>query len=114
MANVREIKGKRGTRFEVRVRLKGFKTSRVFRTKAEADSYGMRMEADILCDKYVEHDLLGDITMRAFLERYDKETTPSKRGARQEHGRIRQLLKHPLAGTEQSDRSKGPIFPLCV
>jgi len=97
MASIRAIRGKKGTTYEVRIRRKDYTVSRVFDTHAEAEAYGFRVEADMVADKYIAHDPLSAITLGQLLERYKESVSPTKKGERQEVGRINQLLKHPLA-----------------
>jgi integrase len=97
MASIRAIKGKQSTSFEVRIRRKGHSRSRIFTSRTEAEAYGMRVESDMLEDRYVHSQPLASVTLADFLTKYSKEVTPGKKGRRQELGRIRQLLSHPLA-----------------
>ena len=63
MATIRAVRGKKSTNYEVCIRRKGVSRSRVFKTPLAAEEYGMRVEADMLGDKYVAHDPLADLTL---------------------------------------------------
>ena len=97
MATIRPVHGKKGINYEVRIRRNGVSRSRAFKTRVAAEEYGMRVEADMLGDKYVAHHPLAEQTLGTLLTRYSTSKTPKKKGARQEQGRIQQLLAHPLA-----------------
>ena len=97
MATIRAVRGKKSINYEVRIRRKGVSRIRVFKTRLAAEEYGMRVEADMLGDKYVAHDPLADLTLGSLLTRYSTSKTPKKKDARQEQGRIKQLLAHPIS-----------------
>jgi integrase len=80
----------RNGRWQVRVRLAGQPTrTRTFPTKAEARAWA-RQEVERVAPAPV------GLTLAGALERYEREITPLKRGARQEIGRLRALAQRPI------------------
>jgi integrase len=80
---------KRGASWTVRVRKAGVNRSATFRTKAEATYWASQLENEITLGK------LGKEPDRPFsdlIERYIKEVTPTKRGARAEEFRLNRMI----------------------
>lgn len=85
---------KRGKSWRVIVTRRGVRNSATFATKAEAHAWATQVEAEILAGKR------GEIPDRPFahlLERYAREVSPTKRGARWEQIRINRFLDDPIA-----------------
>jgi len=80
---------KRGANWTVRVRKAGVNRSATFRTKADATYWAAQLENEITLGK------LGKEPDRPFsdlIERYIKEVTPPKRGARAEEFRLNRMV----------------------
>jgi integrase len=95
MATIR----RRGNTWQVQVRRQGFPPlSRTFKRKADADQWARHKEAEIDRGELpADHRALRLLTLGALLERYGAMVTPKKRGADQEHYKLRVLLGHPIA-----------------
>lgn len=83
MANLR----KRGKRWRAEVYRRGVRESQSFHTRAEAAAWALEREAEITGAK------LPDRTLRQALERYARDVTPAKRGARWEALRLNRWAK---------------------
>ena len=97
MATITQRNGK----WRVQVRLKGISRSRTFERATDAKAWAARMESQIMDGiqgNAPRNTVFGDIA-----QRYLKEITPSKRGAREEAYRIGRLLKTPIANIQLND-----------
>lgn len=83
MANLR----KRGKRWRAEVYRRGVRESQSFHTRAEAAAWALEREAEITGGKLPEKSL------RDALERYARDVTPAKRGARWEALRLTRWAK---------------------
>lgn len=95
MATIRKLRG----RWQAQVRRRGMKPrAKSFDTKLEAEKWARELEAQVdrfgaaPCTKILESTTLADL-----LRRYQKEVSPTKRGAEQEIQRIDVLLRHEIA-----------------
>jgi hypothetical protein len=86
MASIRKIERKTGTVYRVQLYSKGTRTSRVFATKKLAQIWAEE-NGDAPTDQVY--------TLKDVLEKYQKEITPTKRGARWEAIRINAFVNHP-------------------
>jgi hypothetical protein len=78
---------KRGKRWRAQIRHKGLKPlTKSFATKREAIEWAEARD-----------EPCGGLTLGSALERYLREVTPTKKGAKQEGNRIRLLCRHRLA-----------------
>ncbi|HLM41092.1 MAG TPA: site-specific integrase, partial [Microvirga sp.] len=97
MATIR----KRGSSWQVQVRRDGFPPlTKTFSAKADATEWAREKERQI--DRIELPTTIMDfkgMTVADLLRRYEQEVTPSKRGARFEQCRLRQLLSHGIAKT---------------
>lgn len=83
--------------WQAKIRRRGHSTSRTFRTKTDAEAWARQVEAEIdrgvwQCSREAETTSLRDA-----LKRYQREVTPTKRGAATEGYRINAWLGHKLA-----------------
>lgn len=76
--------------YRVQVFVKGVRDSATFRTKREADAWGVSREAELLEQAVLAPD--RRFTVGDMLRRYRDEVTPKKRGARWEAVRINMFL----------------------
>ncbi len=84
--------------WQAKIRRKGYPTqSRTFRRKVDAETWARQVEAEMDRGVFVSRDEAESTTLREALERYAREVTIKKRGARQERSRIGQLLENPLS-----------------
>ena len=85
--------------------------SRTFTKKAEAEEWAGRIEAEMRQGQYIDRREAEETTFAEALERYAREVTPKKKGARQELNRIHAwtvdpLSKRSLASLRGADFSK--------
>ena len=84
--------------FRVRIRRKGAGLlSKTFPTRAIAEAWARGVESKIDASEPVLSAEAARTTLREALDRYAREITPGKRGARQEQRRITLWKAHPLA-----------------
>lgn len=84
--------------FEVQVRRKGYpQQTKRFSTYEEADAWGKETEADMIRGTFVSRKEAERTTIKDALERYRREITPTKKGAKRENDRILALQRHPIA-----------------
>lgn len=95
MATIRRLRG----RWQAQVRRRGMKPrARSFDTKLEAEKWARELEAQVdrfgaaPCTKILESTTLADLLLR-----YQKEVSPTKRGAEQEIQRLSVLIRHDIA-----------------
>lgn len=90
---------RRGTgRFRAVIRRKGTEPLRcTFPTRALAEQWAREIESKLHNGEAVIGTEARRTTLLDALDRYLREVTPTKRGKRQETGRIRRLKTHPLA-----------------
>lgn len=81
---------KRGTAWRAQVRRKGVSMSETFPTKAQAQAWANKVEADLIAGKL---GAAPDKTFGDLMERYRDEVSPTKRGARWEAVRINMFLR---------------------
>lgn len=90
---------KRRSRWQVQIRRKGYPPfTRSFLMRADAEAWGRQQEValergDII---NVKRDLQA-LTLGQLLQRYLKEVTPLKRGAKEESARIGVVLRHAIS-----------------
>ena len=100
MASIVERRNRRGglTGYQVQVRRKGYPVqTRTFRTFRDAELWAATVESEMGRGVWRPSAEAESTSLREALQRYRKEITPSKRGAKQEEGRIAKLLTHPIA-----------------
>jgi hypothetical protein len=85
---------KRGKSWFVQVRKKGITKCSTWPTKAQAQAWATKTEAEIL---YGEKSSLPEKTLLDAMERYEKEVTPKKRSARWEIIRFNVWKKLPIS-----------------
>lgn len=88
---------KRGDSWRAEVYVRGRRTSKTFRTRAEAKQWAARQET------ILENHKPGRETCREVLERYGREVSPTKRGGRWEAFRIAAICKDPVADVRIGD-----------
>lgn len=95
MASIR----KRGDRWQARITRKGHPTlARSFSARQHALQWAKQTEMQVERRTWIGHETEREsLTLRAALERYKSEVTPSKKGAAQEQYRIAQLQKLSIA-----------------
>jgi hypothetical protein len=95
MATIR----KRGSSWQVQAHRDGFPPlTKTFSTKADASEWARHKERQL--DRAKLPTTIRDskgVTVADLRRRYEQEVTPSKRGARFEQSRLRQLLCHDIA-----------------
>lgn len=95
MATIRRLRG----RWQAQVRRRGMKPrAKSFDSKLEAEKWARDLESQV--DRFgaaPDTKILESTTLGALLERYQREITPSKRGAVQEDQRIDVLRRHDLS-----------------
>ncbi|WP_319519006.1 site-specific integrase [uncultured Martelella sp.] len=95
MATIRKLRG----RWQAQVRRRGLKPRcKSFDSKADAEKWARDLEAQV--DRFgaaPDTQLLEVTTLGNLLERYQREVSPTKRGAVQEVQRIDVLRRHDLA-----------------
>lgn len=94
MASIRQ----RGGRWQVRVVRKGYPAEvKTFDSKLTAMQWARSVETDLDRGKHVSQRSGNDALFRDLLERYMQTVTPGKRGAVNEHIRIRALQRQRIA-----------------
>lgn len=90
---------KRGPyQWQARIRRNGFpKVSKTFDTKLDAVHWARDIERDMDRGVFVSRAEAESTTLSEALDRYLREITPHKKGAKQETLRINRWKKHPLA-----------------
>lgn len=84
--------------WQVKIRRKGYPAaSKTFDTKAEAQRWARLIESEMDQGVFVSREEAEKTTLSEALDRYSKEITPRKKGARQESDRIRALVRHSLS-----------------
>lgn len=81
--------------FRARIRRDGYPP----RTRALAEAWAREIESKIDTGEPVLSAEAARTTLREALDRYEREITPSKRGARQERRRIARWRAHPLGAS---------------
>ena len=90
---------KRGERrWQAKVRRRGYPAvSKTFENKARAEQWARHTESEMDAGSFVSSKEAEKTTLKDALDRYKKEITPHKKGAKQEGNRIEQWKNHPLA-----------------
>ncbi|MBI2241482.1 MAG: site-specific integrase [Magnetospirillum gryphiswaldense] len=89
---------KRSGAWQVKIRRKGYPpVSRTFDTKAQGERWARDVESEMDCGTYVDRSEAERTTLHEALERYEREVTPKKKGARQEKSRIAKWKRDALA-----------------
>lgn len=91
---------KNGNVWEAQVAKLGVRKSKSFFTKAEAQNWAAKTEAEILAGK---KSGVADKTFGQLLERYRDEVTPLKKGSREEMLRINRFLQDPICEVRLRD-----------
>jgi integrase len=115
MASIR----RRGASFRAEIYKDGNRESATFPTRREAAAWALQREAELGGERLPDHTV-GDA-----LQRFVREVTPARRGARWERVRAQSLGRDPLAGTllrnlgatqlaEWRDRRLGEVGPATV
>lgn len=96
MASIR----KRGTTYTAEVRRQGIYLSDTFTTKAAAQAWATKAEADILAGKRGQ---VGDKTFADLLDEYARRVSPTKKGGRWESIRIELFKRDQVASINLRD-----------
>jgi integrase len=98
MAMIRKRENEDGTiSYQAVVRKLGFPhVSKTFSTKTRAKKWAKRIEVGIE-DGNAPSTEASRTTLKEALERYKREVTPKKKGARREQNRVDAWIRHPLA-----------------
>lgn len=112
MATIR----KRGDKFQVRVQLQGFDpVAKSFTTRRDAEAWGKVTESEMLRGVFIKRtDTERTPTLRALVERYRDEVTPSKRGASQEGYLLGAILRPESVAQPMLDLLVTEISPADV
>lgn len=102
MASIRKLK----TGYRAELCVNGIRESGMFDTKAEAKAWAAQRETDLRSGGKAKGKTrtVGDI-----LDRYAKEVTPAKRGARWERLRLNLVHRYPLARIKLSELTAADI-----
>lgn len=90
---------KRNNGWRVQVRLKGISKSATLRTKAAAQQWALETESNIAQGFFD----VADITFAQLIDKYIKEVTINKRGARNETLRLTRLCAMPIGNIRLID-----------
>ncbi|MDE2254394.1 MAG: site-specific integrase [Betaproteobacteria bacterium] len=83
--------------YRVRIRRKGYPTiCRTFDTKTAAEKWARATEHEIDVSGFIDRRGADKTTLRALLEQYRKEVTPTKRSAEMESVKIMMILRDPV------------------
>lgn len=95
MANIR----KRGDgQWQVQIRRAGFPSQcKTFEQKADAEAWARKVESEMDVGIFVDRRLLKIVLLKDLLERYEKEITPGKKGAKAEKSKLKVLRSAKLA-----------------
>ena len=89
---------KRGDSWQAKVRRKGYpQIGRTFDSKADAEKWARLIEGEMDRGVFVDRREAERTTLDEALERYEREVTPRKKGAKQEQLRLRAWRRDPLA-----------------
>jgi addiction module HigA family antidote len=89
---------KRGKFYRAYVARRGYKRqSATFDTKAEAEAWAKEIEAKMQLRTYRDQRKAYKLTLFDALDRYERDISSRKKGARQEKSRIQRWQEHPLA-----------------
>lgn len=91
MASIR----KRGETYQARVRVRGFSpTTRTFVIRKDAKQWAKETEAAMLRGAWLDRTEAEETSLREALARYEREITPTKKGAIAERNVIAQINRH--------------------
>jgi len=90
---------KRATnQWQAKIRHKGYPTqSKTFQSKASAERWAKMIEAEMDAGTFVSRTESEITTLEEAFQRYLKEITPHKKGARKEENKIKAWMARPLA-----------------
>lgn len=94
---------KRGDKWRVHVRKKGINKTATFGTKTEAVRWAQSLESQIDAGEYSP---VPKMTFAELIDKYVREVTINKGGAREESLRLNRIAKTPLGAVELEDLSK--------
>src|SRR5436309_8073565 len=90
---------KRGPFWRVKIRRTGLPAqTRTFDSKTDAQQWARSLETEIDNGLLVDRRVAERTTLAEILERYRREVTPTKRGARDENLRLKAMALRPFAG----------------
>src|SRR5580658_9436945 len=90
---------KRGQFWRVKVRRTGLPAqTKSFDNKTLAQQWARSVESDLDKGIVVDRRTAQRLSLAEVLERYRREVTPTKRGARDENLRLRAMARRPFAG----------------
>ena len=98
---------KRGEKWYAEVTKNGHRKGKSFATKAEASLWAAQMETELAKTGAGQ---IPDKTFGDLLDRYEREVTPEKRGARPEVLRLRRVAKTPIAAVKLKDFSEVHVY----
>ena len=89
---------KRGSVWQVQINRKGReRLARTFDTKADAEAWARHIEGEMDRGVFVSRKEAENTTLEEALDRYEREVTPNKKGAKQESMRMRIWKRSSLA-----------------
>ncbi|MCI7353094.1 MAG: site-specific integrase [[Actinobacillus] rossii] len=94
---------KRGNKWRVQINKKGIRKNATFATKAEASKWAISVESQIEAGEYSP---IPKMTFAELIDKYVKEVTVNKGGAREETLRLNRIAKTPLGSVELEDLAK--------
>ena len=93
------IRRKGDYQWHVQVRRKGYPTqTRTFETRAEAESWALVIESEMVRGAFVSRASAEKTTLRDLVERYVEEVSPTHRGHETEVVRLRAMARHTICG----------------
>ncbi len=97
------IRKKGEYQWHAQIRRKGYPSqTKTFETKASAEAWAREIEREMDKGAFISRAEAERTTLREVLERYEREVTPSKKGASKEKSIIKKLLADPLAARYMS------------
>ena len=94
---------RRGMKWRAKVRRKGMRpVSKTFDRRSDAEAWARQLEARVDLGDFIDGAAARGTTVRDGLERYAREVTPEKKGAKQEMVRIRWWLEQPIVDLPMS------------
>jgi len=92
------IRKKGDYQWHVQIRRKGYPTqTKTLETKVAAETWAREIEGEMDKGVFISRAEAERTTLREVLERYEREVTPSKKGAAKEKSVIKKLLADPLS-----------------
>ena len=93
--------------YQFKIRRKGFPVqSKTFTRKSDGEKWARKVESEMDAGAFIDRGAAEDTTVKQLVERYLKEVTPKRKGARQEELRLNAFLRYRLCGFSAAKVSK--------